>query len=204
MKTREKILRSAWKLFAKDGFESVSVRDVTMDAGVNLASVNYHFGSKSGLIQEVVIEVLVPLNKQRVRLLEKAGDEVGGVENVKLRTIIEAFVRPVVYPKEYGGSSDMIAMLMARYLVDRNYDTPINVVDSFGDVSQVFGIALRTQCPGHDPKKALEKLFFSTGAVFMLQSFSGQIKATGSESVFQIDDHLKDALDFCEAGFSSK
>ena len=204
MKTREKILKSAWKLFAQDGFEAVSVRDVTQDAGVNLASVSYHFGSKSGLIQEIVIEALVPMNKQRVRLLKKAGDLAGGVENVQLRALIEAFVRPVVCPEEYGGCSDMMARLMARYLIDRDYEVPIKVMDSFGDVYQIFGIAIRAQCPGLDPKKALEKLIFSTGAVFMFQSFSGlAAKAAGDDSVLNVDDYLRDAVIFCEAGFKA-
>ncbi|MGJ8656934.1 MAG: TetR/AcrR family transcriptional regulator [Akkermansiaceae bacterium] len=205
MKTREKILKSAWRLFAKDGFEAVSVRDVTQDADVNLASINYHFGSKSGLIQEIVIEVLVPMNKQRVRLLKKAGDECGGVENVKLNALIEAYIRPVVCPEEYGGCSDMLARLMARYLIDRDYDVPMKVLDSFGDVYQIFGIAIRAQCPGLVPQKALEKLIFSTGAVFMFQSFSGlAAKASRNDAALDVDDYLKDAVAFCEAGFMAK
>lgn len=205
MNTREKILKSAWKLFAKNGFETVSVRDITQDAGVNLASVNYHFGSKDGLIQEIVVKALVPMNKQRVRLLKKAGDELGGVEKVQMNALIEAFVRPVVCPEEYGGSMDMMARLMARYLIDRNYDVPAKVMDSFGDVYQIFGIAIRAQCPGMDLKSALEKLIFSTGAVFMFQSFSGlAAKAVGNDLALNVNDFLKDAVLFCEAGFKAE
>jgi len=205
MKTREIILKSAWKLFAKDGFESVSVRDITQHAGVNLASVSYHFGSKDGLIQEIVVEALVPMNKQRVRLLKQAGDAVGGVENVQMYALIESFVRPVVCPEEYGGCSDMMARLMARYLIDRDYDVPMKVMDSFGDVYQIFSIAIRAQCPELNPKKALEKLIFSTGAVFMFQSFSGlAAKAVGNASALNVDDYLKDAVVFCEAGFKAE
>ncbi len=205
MKTREKILKSAWKLFAEKGFEDVSIRDVTQDADVNIASVSYHFGSKSGLIQEIVVEALVPMNKQRVILLKQAGDSVGGVEHVQIRDLIESFVRPVVCPEEYGGCSDMMARLMARYLIDRDYDVPMKVMDSFGDVYKIFSIAIRAQCPNVEPKKALEKLIFSTGAVFMFQSFSGLVaKATGNESALNIDDYLKDAVAFCEAGFKAE
>ena len=122
---------------------------------------------------------------------------------MKLGAIIESFVRPVVYPQEYGGNSDMIAMLMARCLIDRGHDVPMNVVDSFGAVYQMFGNAVCAQCPGLDPKKALEKLVLSTGAVFMFQSFSGLAKAREEGAVFLMDDHLNDALAFCEAGFNS-
>lgn len=202
MKTRDKILKSAWKLFAQNGFETVSIRDITQDADVNLASVNYHFGNKDGLIQEIVVQAMLPMNKQRVRLLKKAGDELGGVEHVQIHALIEAFVRPVVCPEEYGGSTDMMARLMARYLIDRNYDVPVKVMDSFGDVYQIFSIAIRAQCPGLDPRKALEKLIFSTGAVFMFQSFSGLVaKVVGNELTHNVDDFLDNAVRFCEAGF---
>ncbi len=65
MDTREQILEAAWNLFADRGFEDVSVRDVTNAAGVNLASVSYHFGGKEGLIQETV--------NYRLNLGEKVG-----------------------------------------------------------------------------------------------------------------------------------
>ncbi len=203
-KTREKIIDAAWKLFSKDGFEAVSVRDVTNEAGVNLASVSYHFSGKDGLIQEIVAKALVPLNKQRVLLLKKAGDEIGRVEDVPLERIIEAFVRPIVCPEEFGGCADMIAQLMARYLIDRDYDVPPAVMESFGDVYKIFSIAIAEQCPGMDLRKALEKLVFSTGAVFMFQSFSGLAsKATGGAVDFSMDDFLADAVTFCAAGFKS-
>ncbi len=202
MKTREKILKSAWKLFAAEGFESVSVRDITQDADVNLAAVSYHFGGKSGLVQEVIVEALVPMNKQRVRLLQAEGEKVGGVEHADMSAIIRSFLRPVVSPEDYGGCSNMMARLMARYLIDRDYDVPAKVMDSFGDVYKIFGVAIGARCPGNDPKKALEKLLFSTGAVFMFQAFSGlAARAVGNDDTQGIEDFFDDAVKFAEAGF---
>ena len=202
MKTRDKILQSAWKLFAEDGFENVSVRDITNDAEVNLASVSYHFGGKSGLIQEVILRVLVPINKQRVKLLKEAGDRAGSIEKVSLHDVIEAFVRPVVIPEEHEGSYGMISRLVARYLIDEEYDVPTKVFDSFGDVHQIFGLAIRVHLPNMPPKQALENLVFSTGAVFMFKSFSGfAARAATKTNDLSIEDYLSDAVAFCEAGF---
>ena len=50
--TREKILDAAEALFAEHGFEGASMRMITARAGVNLAAVNYHFGSKENLLRE--------------------------------------------------------------------------------------------------------------------------------------------------------
>lgn len=202
MKTREKILQAAWELFSKHGFEDVSVRDVTNLAGVNLASVSYHFGSKSGLIQEIVKGALVPLNKQRVILLKEAGEKVDGVENVDIVGILEAFIRPVVRAEEYGKSNDMISRLMARYLIERDYDVPSEVVTSFGDVYKIFGVAISAQCPHLTPIQALEKLIFSTGAVFMYESFSGL--ASRSAGGAKLDEnYIDNAVRFCAEGFKA-
>lgn len=202
MKTREKIFNSAMKLFAIDGFENVSVRDITTDADVNLASVSYHFGGKSGLIQEVVLRVLVPINKQRVKLLKEAGERAGGIENVSLHDVIESFVRPVVVPEEHDGGYGIISRLIARYLIDETYEVPDKVFDSFGDVYQIFGLAIKAHLPDMHPKKALENLVFSTGAVFMFKSFSSfAARAVDKKDGLCIEDYLKDAVAFCEAGF---
>ena len=55
--TRERILDVAEKLFMGHGYEGTSMRQITGEAGVNLAAVNYHFGSKQSLIQEVFRQI---------------------------------------------------------------------------------------------------------------------------------------------------
>lgn len=57
--TQKKILNAAETLFSRDGFEQTSLRQITQEAGVNLASVNYHFGSKKALIQAVMARYLL-------------------------------------------------------------------------------------------------------------------------------------------------
>lgn len=51
--TKEKILQTANRLFAKYGFGSTSIRDIATEAEVNLAAVNYHFKNKDNLYWEV-------------------------------------------------------------------------------------------------------------------------------------------------------
>ncbi len=59
--TSASIVEAAEVLFAEQGFTETTVRQITSAAGVNLAAVNYHFGSKKGLIQAVAEKLLVPL-----------------------------------------------------------------------------------------------------------------------------------------------
>jgi AcrR family transcriptional regulator len=68
--TRLRILDAAQSLFAAHGFEATSMRMITTTASVNLAAVNYHFGSKDVLVQEVLLRGLRPLNALRMQALE--------------------------------------------------------------------------------------------------------------------------------------
>ena len=69
--TKERILDAAEALFMEHGFEATSLRVITAAAGVNLAAVNYHFGSKEELFQAVLTRRLDPMNQERVALLDR-------------------------------------------------------------------------------------------------------------------------------------
>ena len=67
--TKDKLLDAAEALFMEHGFEATSLRLITAAAGVNLAAVNYHFGSKEELFQAVLTRRLDPMNRERLDLL---------------------------------------------------------------------------------------------------------------------------------------
>src|ERR687898_3414167 len=85
--TRTRILDAAEELFMQHGFEGSSMRALTTSAGVNLAAVNYHFGSKDALIEAVFRRRLDPMNAERIAALD-------GLEDFSTENIIRAFVRP--------------------------------------------------------------------------------------------------------------
>jgi AcrR family transcriptional regulator len=72
--TKQRILDAAEHLFALEGFRGTSLRDITGRAGVNLAAVNYHFGSKEALLRAVMERRLIPLNQVRIERLTKVRD----------------------------------------------------------------------------------------------------------------------------------
>jgi AcrR family transcriptional regulator len=93
--TREKILNTAAMLFARDGFGATSLRDITATAGVNIAAVNYYFGSKDNLIVAVLSRAIRPLNERRLALLDTLLRE-AAPEPPALRKILEALLRPCI------------------------------------------------------------------------------------------------------------
>jgi AcrR family transcriptional regulator len=76
--TKTRILDAAEQLFMEHGFEATSLRSLTAAASVNLAAVNYHFGSKEELFQAVLTRRLDPMNQERIELLERIEREAGG------------------------------------------------------------------------------------------------------------------------------
>src|SRR6266513_1205157 len=69
--TKERILDAAEGLFMEHGFDATSLRSITATAAVNLAAVNYHFGSKEELFQAVLTRRLDPMNHDRLTLLTR-------------------------------------------------------------------------------------------------------------------------------------
>ena len=71
-RTRTAILEAAERLYADRGFADVTLRDIVASAGVNLAAVNYHFGSKDELIAELFVSRSLALNSERLSELRAA------------------------------------------------------------------------------------------------------------------------------------
>jgi AcrR family transcriptional regulator len=76
--TKTRILDAAESLFMEHGFEATSLRSLTTAASVNLAAVNYHFGTKEELFQTVLTRRLDPMNQERIDLLERLERDTGG------------------------------------------------------------------------------------------------------------------------------
>ena len=88
--TRERILDAAEHLFMAHGYEGTSMRQITGEASVNLAAVNYHFGSKESLMQEVFRRRLDWLNEERMRVLNVLEKEAAG-KPLKPSQIVDGF-----------------------------------------------------------------------------------------------------------------
>jgi AcrR family transcriptional regulator len=105
--TKERILDAAEALFMEHGFEATSLRLITAAAGVNLAAVNYHFGSKEELFEAVLTRRLDPMNQQRVDLLT-ALEKAAAPKPVPCERILGAMLLPpleLARDRERGGSN---------------------------------------------------------------------------------------------------
>ncbi|MGA1525538.1 MAG: TetR/AcrR family transcriptional regulator, partial [Planctomycetota bacterium] len=91
--TKHQILDAAERLFAEFGVDATSLRAVTSTAGVHLAAVNYHFGSKDGLVRAVFARRLEPLNAERLAALEGL---LGHTDEPGLDDLLRALFEPAL------------------------------------------------------------------------------------------------------------
>jgi AcrR family transcriptional regulator len=90
--TKDRILGAAEELFAQFGFAGTSLRQVTSRADVNIAAVNYHFGSKENLVNEVFRRRMDEMSERRLNELHQAQEEHPG----ELEPILAAFIQPAL------------------------------------------------------------------------------------------------------------
>jgi AcrR family transcriptional regulator len=96
--TKEQLILTAERLFAVHGIDAVSLRQISVEGGnANNSAVQYHFGSKDGLVQ-AIFEHRIPHLTRRRRLLETEAASRGGLDD--LRVCLECYLLPVVEEAE--------------------------------------------------------------------------------------------------------
>jgi len=93
--TKTRILDAAERLFAVHGIQGTGLRLISRKARVNLAAINYHFGSKENLVRRVVARLILPLDRERDRLLQEAGAGPDGT-GPAVAELVRAFLMPWV------------------------------------------------------------------------------------------------------------
>jgi len=93
IETKQRILDTAERLIAEQGCAATSLRHIIAEAGVNLAAIHYHFGSKEELLDEVILRKAAPMNQERLARLDRAEQEAGD-RPPSVKAVLAAFLRP--------------------------------------------------------------------------------------------------------------
>lgn len=146
--TKEKILDVAEELFAKSGYQATSMRAITTMAEVNLAAVNYHFGSKQGLVTAVVERRLLPLNHLREKGLRAAQAKAGRAGGKPaVREVLLAFIEPtLLLPESAPGARNFIT-LIGRAMADPDETARKIFIENMKAIIQLFYAALAEALP---------------------------------------------------------
>jgi AcrR family transcriptional regulator len=161
--TRTRILDAAEELFMQHGFEGTSMRLLTAKAGVNLAAVNYHFGSKDALIEAVFRRRLDPMNQARIAELEKLETQPAAPAP---EDIIRAFLAPTLKLVEdaRGGGRNFIRLL------GRTYTEPAKEIrqligQMYGPVMDRYKAALERALPQMPREELVWRMHFMFGTL---------------------------------------
>jgi len=164
--TRARILDAAERLFAEKGHDATSLREITAMAGVNLSSVNYHFGSKDGLVQAVCQRRLNALNRERVAILDHLEACAGGMP-LKPVEIVGAFFHPLLrYALGYPEERPSTLPAHKRSFRYRNDFTRPLIVNTHVEILVRFRAALQKSLPDMPEQEILWRFHFMLGATF--------------------------------------
>src|SRR5690348_12166551 len=159
--TKSKILDAAEKLFGIKGFDATSLRDITAEADVNLAAVNYHFQSKDSLIDAVILRRIGPVNQRRFEMLDASGP------NPTVEQILAAFLGPVLELDRHR-----VVPLLGRTISDPQQFVERVFKKHLQEVSRRFNEALSRALPDLPPAERLWRLNFTIGMMTHVLSWS--------------------------------
>ena len=176
--TKDRILGAAEELFAQHGFAATSLRQVTGLAAVNIAAVNYHFGSKENLVNEVFRRRMDEMTARRLQQLEAAQREHPG----QLEPVLAAFIEPALALAQDRNGGGAFVRVIARAYAEHNESLRRFLSDQYGHVLRHFGKALAACLPGIDKDTLYWRLDFLAGALTYAMSDFGMIKRPSGAS----------------------
>jgi AcrR family transcriptional regulator len=163
--TKNRILDTAEKLFAKQGFAATSLRAIIKEADVNTASVHYHFGSKEGLIEAVLRRQAAPINDERLTSLDRLEQEHPGGA-LPTDALVEAFVAPAIQRHfKRSGRGHFLPQLFGRAVSEPDEKLRVIIRDIFKDVFIRYTAAFGRALPHLSQQEIQWRMHFMIGAM---------------------------------------
>ncbi len=198
--TRSRILDVAEQLFGEQGLDRVSIRDITKAAKVNLAAINYHFGSKDELIAAVFERRVVPLNEARLAALEIV-EASAGKKSPKLEEILGAFIRPAVdsaIKADKGGAA--FSKLFGRCLSEPSPEVEALLKKQFEPLGERMQAMLKRALPHLSRSEIFWRMKFTYGALHHWLLTKDRFRPDWVEEV-GVEAQTQKLISFAAAGF---
>lgn len=202
-KTCSDIMRAAEQLFAQKGFRAMTLRDVTREAQVNLAAVNYHFGSKRNLMLAVIRKRFEPINVERLKQLDALSDQ-HAPPPIPPHLIFDALIRPLFESanKETGPDYGLMQLIGRAITEPADFISTLHK-ELFAELSQRFMAELQRSCP-ELPATAHHYRFFFTLSTMIGAIIEQVLLKDLSEDTLDptdFDTLIDELIAFCVAGY---
>ena len=199
--TIDRILDAAEALFAERGFAETSLRTITSTANVNLAAVNYHFGSKKALIQAVFVRFLEPFADSLTLRLD---DAEASTKELSLDDLLVLLSKAILsaHGDDVTRTASFMRLLGLAYTQSQRHLRDY-LSERYGRVSKRYIDLLRPACPQLSDTDLFWNTHFALGAAVFSLSNYGALEAmlsddSGEES--KIQNVIKRLLAFISAG----
>ena len=200
--TKQRILSAAEGVFADQGFAGASLRAITQEAEVNLAAVNYHFGSKAGLYRAIFEQRIEPINRERLERLDQL--EAAGTPSVD--QLVHALVAPAIVGAHSWGPEGELFLRISGRMFSEPGEHWQGIDELFREVKQRFVRAFNTALPELAPQDLFWNMYLLLGCMCHAMS-AGSLLAVLSLGACSDDDpeevvaHL---VPFLAAGMRSR
>jgi len=166
--TTSRILDVSERLFVEQGFEGTSLRMITQQAEVNLAAVNYHFGSKDKLFEAVFIRRLAPLVAACLSELDK----LEATANPTVDALVMTFIGPcLTLSKDPARGGAMFVRLLSRTLVENHRALRETVSQQYSVFVERYSAAFQYVLPDLGAEERAWRMHFSFSVMF--NAFAG-------------------------------
>ena len=186
MSTKNKILDAAELLFADKGFNGTSLREITSLGEVNLAAVNYHFGSKKELIKAVMSRYMNELSPRLESVLKALCQE---DTQPSLIEVFSAFIEPLLYLNNFkdNGTSTFLQLLGRGYTDSQGFLRWF-LTTQYPEVFSLFTQAVHKAYPELSAEEMFWRLHFTMGTiVFTMSSTDALIDIAENDFQCQVD-----------------
>ncbi len=197
--TKERILHAAEGLFAQHGFAGTSLRQVTSRADVNIAAVNYHFGSKENLVHEVFKHRMDQMSEKRLASLALATEH----NSKDIEAILLAFIQPALaLTLDRHGAS--FVRVLARAYAEKNDGLRNFLSENYGQVLREFAKALAHCLPALSKEELYWRMDFIAGALTYAMADFGLIKRqAGVSEKVHCEKAAQQLIKFAQAGLKA-
>jgi AcrR family transcriptional regulator len=192
-RARTSILDTAEALFARAGPSAVTLRSIAAAADVNVAAVNYYFGSKEKLFEEMFLRRIVPLNEERLVRLETCLADAGGKPT--LESIVTAYVMPALQLTSAAGVS--ARAIVVQYSLGRVLAMPeVNqmLARYYTRVREAFVAALQGAVTHLAPHEVVWRYYWMGGSLMVALAVPSDVVDASGGTVAEAGGELSDTL----------
>ena len=169
--TRTRIIEASVEVFLEKGYDLATIRDICARAQANVAAVNYHFGSKEKLVEQVFKRRLDALNQHRLAELAK----VAGKPATRLEDVLAAYIRPAL-ELSHEGNGSLFMRVLARAFAEHDDTLRQFLSENYGHVMKQFTAEFARLLPHLDKAELYWRIDLVTGALTHAMSGFGMIQ----------------------------